>query len=300
LDYVWFSNITLELLLGVFMTQVATPPSDRFDVSLIPGEKIARWVADKQLGMSQAVKFADILAKGDTAVVMPTQVGYIIPATGQAGLDKMFILKGRPKTKAGVVLLPNVARLRDLAQVSPEIMRLYAHAEQDNTLLGCILPHSAGLKDLVPSGCLEMMGDGRGTSCFVTRYGLPSEQVVQTLWSKYRKLCFASSANPSGKGNRGELAYVGEQILMGADAILEGDFYVKSCQPQATAETRAEQGVMVSFVDDLGNLIDTKIAKPRIIRHGHQLEKVKVLLTEHFGGYEDVHGEHQRVYSHKK
>lgn len=278
------------------MTTV-TPPSDKFSLEKISGDKMYHWVVDENLQSGQAKKFASMIANG-MSVVLPTQVGYILPAATEKALDKMFELKGRPKTKAGVVLLPRVVNLESFAQTTDDIRHLYAHAEKDDTLLGCILPHNQNFPSFVPEGCLEMMSDGRSTSCFVTRYGTPSEQVVQALWDNHKIVCFASSANPSGKGNRGELAYVGEKILTGVDAIMEGDFYVHGCQPQATAETRAEQGVMVSFVDEDGSLMNIKDNKPRIIRHGHQLEKVKALLQEHFGGYVDAHGEHQNVYLH--
>ncbi len=67
-----------------------------------------------------------------------------------------------------------------------------------------------------------------------------------------RKELFASSANPSGKGNRGLVEGIGEQIAQEADLIIEGNDYVASIQPDKTLETRYEQGVMVSFVDKDG------------------------------------------------
>lgn len=63
---------------------------------------------------------------------------------------------------------------------------------------------------------------------------------------------FASSANPSGRGNRGVVAGIGSAIDEEADLVIEGDDYVRSTQPHATPETRYEQGVMVSFVDGSG------------------------------------------------
>ena len=68
--------------------------------------------------------------------------------------------------------------------------------------------------------------------------------------------------------------------------VIEGDEYVASQQPAASAKTRYEQGTMVSFVDDNGVLSD----RPVIIRHGLQLEDIKVMLKEVLGGFKDAHG----------
>mgnify|MGYP001591696783 CR=1 FL=1 len=233
--------------------------------------------------------------------VTPTRVGYIMPCIDAIGLDRMFALKGRAKSKPGVVLAISPEHVFMLAQTSDKIRQLYErcygeYQELDETksvLLGCILPwHPRALSAYVKEDCWPMMSDRKPfvrTSCFVIRYGIPSEAVAHNLWAQHGKLTFASSANPSKQGNRGELAGVGSKILDGVDVILEADAYVKKQQPAATAETRWEQGVMVSFVDKVtGFLTDT----PRIIRHGHQLEQVRGHLTAVFGFFEDAHGDY--------
>lgn len=82
-----------------------------------------------------------------------------------------------------------------------------------------------------------------------------AQLIAKELWEKDRTLLFASSANPSGKGSRGLVSGIGEQIESGADLVIEADDDVRSIQPEATLETRYEQGVMVSFVDDDGALV---------------------------------------------
>ena len=239
----------------------------------------------------------DMLASGGKIAVTPTRVGYIVPNTDALGLDRMFDLKGRAKAKPGVVLAVSPEHVFMLARTTAKIRQLYdlcygAPQELDETksvLLGCILPwQKQAMNAYVDENCHSMMSNN-GTSCFVVRYGIPSEAVARRLWEEHALLTFASSANPSKQGNRGELSGVGEKILSGVDIILEADAYVKNQQPNATAETRMEQGVMVSFIDkETGFLTD----KPRIIRHGHQLEQVKASLVAVFGGFEDCHGDY--------
>ncbi len=239
----------------------------------------------------------DLLMQGGNIAVTPTRVGYIMPNVDARGLNRMFALKGRTKAKPGVVLAVSPEHVFMLAQTSSRIRQLYElcygdYQEMDETksvLLGCILPwHKQALQAYIPDNCLSMMSN-QGTSCFVIRYGIPSEAIAYNLWEKYGNLTFASSANPSKQGNRGELDGVGERILKGSDIILEADDYVRNQQPKATIETRWEQGVMVSFINkETGHLTDT----PRIIRHGHQLSQVKAHLTTVFGSFEDCHGDY--------
>ncbi len=66
-------------------------------------------------------------------------------------------------------------------------------------------------------GSDAMMMDARGTSCFVIKFGLPSEFIARELWDSHGKVVFASSANPSGQGNRGRIDGIGERISAEAD-----------------------------------------------------------------------------------
>ena len=227
------------------------------------------------------------LAEGGQAIVSPTKVGYIIMTVDSGGLEKKFDLKQRPKRKPGVVLATDNTHVQKLAWMTPAIRELYAKAYERDILLGCILPwQMQPYQELVPDDCRTMVSDARGTSCFVVRYGLPSEAIAHSMWTKHGKLSFASSANPSGKGNRGKLEGVGERILGGVDLIIEGDEFVAAQQADTDEGTRMEQGVMVSFVTDDGVFSDN----PVIIRHGLALEPIKDLLSEVFGGFVDSHG----------
>lgn len=230
-----------------------------------------------------------ILLAGGGAIVTPTKVGYIIQTDNRRGLDRKFDLKERNPNKPGVVLCSSVEQLEQLAQLTPEILQLYKNCDAKDILLGCILPWKAGAPHVyIPNdGSIELVQDKRKTSCFVIRFGVPSQQVCERMWKKHGKLVFASSANPSGKGNRGQLQGVGERILTGVDLLVEADDYVHAQQPDKTEQDRMAQGVMVSFVDDEGRLHDKA---PKIIRFGLDLPRIQAELKEVFGSYVNAHG----------
>jgi tRNA A37 threonylcarbamoyladenosine synthetase subunit TsaC/SUA5/YrdC len=238
----------------------------------------------------------DLLDQGGKIVVTPTKVGYIIMTTDLEGLERKFAVKKRKRNKPGVVLCGSMEQLREVAEMTPEIERFYQmHWDQD-ALMGCILPWKESGKQYIPEGAEELMTDHRGTSCFVLRFGTPGEQIAQERWEKSRALSFASSANPSGRGNRGVVAGIGDAIESEADLIIEGDEYVASIQPDATPETRYEQGVMVSFVDDDGKLVpeqhgDRDITPaPILIRKGVYLPQILDNLAECFNSWDYRHG----------
>jgi tRNA A37 threonylcarbamoyladenosine synthetase subunit TsaC/SUA5/YrdC len=236
-------------------------------------------------------------SKKGAVVVSPTKVGYIIVTTDKHGLDRKFDMKERKKNKPGVVLCGSIEQLKELAHLSDEALALYQlHWDQD-ILLGCILPWKESGKKYIPNdGCSELMMDKRGTSCFVIKFGVPSEQMAHKLWAEGRKLLLASSANPSGKGNRGMVSGIGERIESMADMIISGDDYVASIQPDKDVHTRYEQGVMVSLVDDDGKLVPEQKGQrgvkpaPTLIRKGLACDKIINNLSDHFLTWDYRHG----------
>lgn len=229
-----------------------------------------------------------VLTQGG-AIVSPTKVGYIIMTSDRGGLERKFSAKQRNLNKPGVVLCGSMEQLKTLAQLTPEIEAFYQDHWDNDILLGCILPWKEDAKKHIPDdGSQELMMDGRGTSCFVIKFGVPSEQIAKAMWDDHGKLCFASSANPSGKGNRGVLAGVGERIESEVDLLIEADSYVASIQPDKSIETRYEQGVMVSMVDDEGTLIPEQkgergvLPAPVLIRKGLDVERIMSKLSDHF------------------
>jgi tRNA A37 threonylcarbamoyladenosine synthetase subunit TsaC/SUA5/YrdC len=236
----------------------------------------------------------DILTTGSGGtVVSPTKVGYIIMTSDNKGLKRKFAAKKRKLNKPGVVLCSSMEQLRILAQMTPEIEAFYQANWDKDILLGCILPwNEDGLQYIPDDGSNTLMMDERKTSCFVIKFGTISEQICKELWDNNEKLVFASSANPSGKGNGGLASGIGKRIQSHADIIIEDDTYVKSIQPNSTEETRYEQGVMVSMVDNNGKLIPEQKKEraiepcPTVIRKGLDIEKIVSLLSEHFPSWD--------------
>ena len=260
------------------------------------GTKVLHWPINCKDAWDNGTRVraaANMLCEGGKAIVTPTKVGYIVMTIDQEGLAKKFDMKQRPLRKPGVVLAVDDEHAAMLAVMDERIRELYRRAygtrdaQDRGILLGCILPWKND--SMVPEDMRPYVMDDRHTSCFVIRYGTPSEAIAHMMWKEKGKLCFASSANPSGKGNRGVLEGVGERILSMTDLIIEGDAFVASQQPEATVENRWEQGAMVSFVDEEGKL---NYDLPRIIRRGIQLDEVRHLLTDIFGDYIDAHGDY--------
>ncbi len=249
--------------------------------------KHMRWDQDAQ---TAAVK---LLSGHGKVIVSPTKVGYIVMASDVAGLVRKFSAKNRKRNKPGVVLCSSMEQLRELAQMNDEIETFYQYHWDNDILLGCILPWKKSGKAHIPTdGSDELMMDARGTSCFVIRFGKPSEEIVSSLWKIHGKLVFASSANPSGKGNRGRVNGIGERIEHEVDLILEADDYVHSIQADADENTRYEQGVMVSMVDDVGNLIPAQQGRrqvtpaPILIRKGLSTEFIMNALSAQFDSWD--------------
>ena len=240
-----------------------------------------------------------ILSAEGGMIVCPTKVGYIIMTSDKQGLERKFEAKQRNRNKPGVVLCGSMEQLKELAQLTPEITAFYqAHWDAD-ILLGCILPWQQQALDALPDdGLKELMMDGRQTSCFVIKFGKPGEMLAKALWEEEGKFSFASSANPSGKGNRGRVENIGERIEQRADLIISANDYVSSIQAGKSEAARYEQGVMVSMVDSLGQLVpeqqgERKVTPcPVVIRKGLDVDRIINLMADHFTSWDYRHGDY--------
>lgn len=257
-------------------------------------DKMVKWDGNlNQAGL-------DLLLDDGKFVVVPTKVGYIIGTSDNAGLERKFAAKHRKRNKPGVVLIGSMEQLKELAQMTPNIEKLYQDCWDRDILLGCILPWKEEGKKYIPQdGAQELMMDVRDTSCFVIKFGVPGSQIAKELWERENKLMFASSANPSGKGNRGLVEGIGEDIADEADLIIDGNDYVASIQPEESVETRYEQGVMVSMVDKDGQLLADQDPgerssdnRPVLIRKGLYNEEIMDLLSQSWNSWDYRHGEY--------
>ncbi|WP_445115763.1 L-threonylcarbamoyladenylate synthase [Acinetobacter sp. WZC-1] len=254
---------------------------------------------NKLIQWNQAIQpeAVDILSRAGGMIVSPTKVGYIVMTTDRVGLERKFDAKQRKRNKPGVVLCGSLQQLRELAEMNPEIEKFYEQHWQADVLLGCILPWKEQGRSYIPQdGSETLMMDQRQTSCFVIKFGVPSENIVAELWNNNKTLCFASSANPSGQGNRGLVTGIGERITAEADLIIEADAYVDSIQPASQVINRYEQGVMVSLVDEQGQLIPAQKGErqispyPVVIRKGLDIDFILSSLAQQFNSWSYMHG----------
>ncbi|MFD2178422.1 L-threonylcarbamoyladenylate synthase [Veronia pacifica] len=239
---------------------------------------------------------ADSLADGKM-IVSPTKVGYIIMASNEEGLKRKFDAKQRKLNKPAVVLCGSMEQLKELAELNEEVESFYQlHWDQD-ILMGCIVPWRKEALEQLDPNVRQLVTDPRNTSCFVIKFGKPSEQIVAHNWER-GMLTFASSANPSGKGNRGQVEYIGDRIEAAADLIIEANDFVSSIQPDKTVETRYEQGVMVSMVDADGTLVPEQknqrsiTPAPVLIRKGLDIDSILINLSSSFQSWDYRHGEY--------
>lgn len=230
----------------------------------------------------------DTLAAPGGLVVCATKVGYILMTTDGPGLERKFDAKQRDRNKPGVVLCSSLEQLTELAELNDEILSFYQMHWDDDILLGCILPWRPEASRLIPDMTTRALAmDGRGTSCFVIKFGQPAEQLAELMWES-RTLTFASSANPSGVGNKGRVEGIGQRIEAAADLIIAADDYVESMQPGKTADSRHEQGVMVSMVDGSGKLVPEQRGRrsvlpcPTLIRRGLDCDRIMENLAVTF------------------
>ncbi|TQX82233.1 MULTISPECIES: L-threonylcarbamoyladenylate synthase [Rhizobium] len=240
----------------------------------------------------------DILTAEGGMIVSPTKVGYIIMTSDGAGLRRKFSAKERNLNKPGVVLVSSLEQLRDLAELTPEIDAFYSWHWKEDVLLGCILPWKKAALRHIPDGAADLVMDSRRTSCFVIRFGTPSELIAQRLWEVEQKLTFASSANPSGQGNKGLVEGIGARIGTMADLVIAADDYVASIQPAKEAGSRYEQGVMVSMVDEHGKIVPEQGGcrsiepAPTLIRKGLDVDRIMEALANNFESWNYRHGQY--------
>ena len=230
----------------------------------------------------------DTLTAPGGLVVCATKVGYILMTTDGPGLERKFDAKQRSRNKPGVVLCSSIDQLREMAELNDEILAFYQMHWDNDILLGCILPWREEAMPLIPDTTAKTLAmDGRGTSCFVIKFGRPAEQLAEKMWQS-RTLTFASSANPSGVGNKGRVKGIGQRIEVEADLIIAADDYVASMQPGKTADSRHEQGVMISMVDESGKLIPEQHGQrsifpcPTLIRRGLDCDRIMENLAVTF------------------
>ena len=108
----------------------------------------------------------------------------------------------------------------------------------------------------------------------------------------FDKVFTYSSTNEQLEIGQVVLVPFGKKIEAGVDFIIGADNYVASIQPDKNKENRYEQGVMVSMVDQEGNLLPQQknargiLPAPTLIRKGLDNDKIIKLLCDHFNTWD--------------
>lgn len=144
--------------------------------------------------------------------------------------------------------------------LNAEIDACYQTPGTTDILLGCILPWKEEAKKHIPGGGSEaLMMDQRSTSCFVIKFGEPSELMARSLWEDHGTLAFTSSATLSGKGNSSRVKGIGERIITKPIWLSPPTSTSVQSSPGRIRRPEHEQGVMVSMVDLGGRGVDARL-----------------------------------------
>lgn len=206
--------------------------------------------------------------KGGGLIIAPSRVGYTLLGNSDQSIEKMFEIKGRPKTKPCVVLSKR-SFLPEIAEIPEKYIPLIDAIDSKHLLCGLILKRREhGLFNLLPPFSNQFSKRDNNTSCFVINTGGYLEYLVdQGL--KDEILVVGSSANKSGTGNEGIFGSIPENIRARIEYGLEDDEFVRH---DYNPETR-EQGVMIDLTGD----------EPIVTRRGLKYPVIKQLVIDYCG-----------------
>lgn len=167
-------------------------------------ETIARVVP---IGSQEALEQAALELDSGRVVVIPTDTVYGIAARldRPEAIERLFELKGRPKSKPVAVLVPDVDTAQNLAKFSPEALEKAADWPGALTL---VLPSRSPMP--------ELGGDGSTVGLRV-----PDHAWTLGLIRRCGPLA-ATSANPTGKRTGVTIADIRSDLGEGPDLYVDG------------------------------------------------------------------------------
>ena len=137
-----------------------------------------------------------------------------------------------------------------LLHVNPEIDAFYQkHWDEDILLVVSFLGVKMPMQNYKPSE-MDVKNSWQTfveLSCLSSNLVKLVRQIAKEMWEKEGKMVYASSANPSGKGNRLGRSKESVSVSKVPWTVIEADDYVASIQPDKTIETLWTR-VMVSMV----------------------------------------------------
>lgn len=219
-----------------------------------PGDEHWDWTAEHVLHA------LDVMARGGLALFR-CNVGYALAGTTVAAVDRIYELKGRPRTKP-CVTLGNRATMEEISSVWTEHAPLIRQLERASSV-GFITPlrRDADIFDSVDPELLRMCTKS-GTIAIFLRMGLFIDALTAEAWRR-GMLVVASSANTSGTGNCVRYNDVPDSITANVDVSLDGgEIYWTGPRLGSTVVDLNDLTVMRSAANS--NEIESRLAAYRI------------------------------------
>jgi tRNA A37 threonylcarbamoyladenosine synthetase subunit TsaC/SUA5/YrdC len=174
-----------------------------------------------------------IVSRGGLALV-PTDVGYGLLAMGEEAVDRIYELKGRPRTKPCVTVV-NASIFDDVVLPLAPVVRAWIDDVARRTPLAVVarLNERSRLLAAMPSG-VRSQATQAGTIATFHSAGRIVEGVAALAHADGR-LVLGSSANTAGTGNNASFVDVPESMRRGVDLALDrGPAWYANEQRQAT------------------------------------------------------------------
>jgi L-threonylcarbamoyladenylate synthase len=164
---------------------------------------------------SSVESFLDGLRRGDILLLpVDTLLGLGVRADLQNAVERLYVLKGRPATKAFALAFSNVDQLIDWTLPSPAHIRGIKRLVESGYLPGpltLILPGSSRLAALRQEW-------GVSVACRLPGSSPSSSLLAQCPWP-----LALTSANFSGQGNPESQALLDAELLRSVDLVFPGD-----------------------------------------------------------------------------
>ena len=181
-----------------------------------PGSK-----SERDLGVGDAATLViDTLRRGGMAVV-PLDVAYGVLAGSREALERIYLAKGRPRTKP-CGLLASWSQFNALSTGRPSAKRAVGRVIQSGFPLGVItsVDWTNPVAQAIPRSCSDLLVRDDAIALFL-RMGGMADALLDAA-DRERVILYGSSANRSSAGNSFSLAEVPREILETADVICDG------------------------------------------------------------------------------
>jgi hypothetical protein len=188
-----------------------------------------------------------------------------------------------------------MAQLAEIAEMSDEILTFYQMHWDNDVLLGCILPRRAAALPLISDAATRALVMDAPRNELLRHQVRPADRTTDRddVAVSHRHV---RQFSQSGAGNKGLRRRYRATDRGGIEPHHRRDEYIASMQPATTTESRCEQGVTVSMVDESGMLVPEQRGRrsvlpcPTLIRRGLDCDRVMDNLAATFPSWDHRQG----------